>query len=121
MKRELSRPYIMLDGNGIVRNIAMFMNYEDANKITRAVYGDNAVAEEYKWLVSAGDKKKNGVYYMVGLDGLEEPAEYIPTEEEKINQLTSDNATLKHVTADLQSTNDDLTIALSDVIGGAVE
>ena len=40
----------MLDGNGIVRNIAMFMNYEDANKITRAVYGDKRKMAYTTWL-----------------------------------------------------------------------
>ena len=102
MKRELSKPYIMLDGEGVVRNIAMFMDFETANKIARAVYGDDAVAEEYKWLVAVGDKRKNGIYYVIDDDGTEELAKYIPSDEEKINDLVSDNNTLSEQLTEAQ-------------------
>ena len=107
MKREFAKPYIMVDNSpkGTIQNIAMFNDCEDANQITRAIYGDNAFAEEYKWLVQAGDIYKDGIFYTVDETGNEEPAEYIPTDSERISQLSQENA--------------DLTIVLADMIGGA--
>ncbi len=104
MKRELAKPYIMVDPDGVVQNIAMCDNYEEANRVARAVYGDSAVADEYKWLVGIGDRYRDGIFYKVDGD-VEEPAEYIPTEAEQIAQLAQ--------------TNDELTIAMADMIGGA--
>ena len=51
---EISYAYIQVDGDGAVQNIAMFENYEDANRITRAVYGDQAFAAEYRYAVRPG-------------------------------------------------------------------
>lgn len=105
MKRELAKPYIIVDTDGTVQNIAMCDNYEEANQVARAVYGDAAFADEYKWLVQPGDKFRDGIFYTVSGD-IEEPAEYIPTEQEQISQLTV--------------ANDELTVAMADMIGGAV-
>lgn len=91
MKRELAKPYIMIDPEGTVQNIAMCDNYEEANQVARAVYGDTAFADEYKWLVQPGDRFRDGVFYTVDGD-IEEPAEYIPTEEEQIIQLSAKNS-----------------------------
>lgn len=105
MKREFAKPYIMTDGDGTVQNIAMFNDYEEANQVTRTIYGENAFAEEYKWLVQAGDKYKDGIFYTVDEKGNAELAEYIPTDSEQISQLSQENA--------------ELTIVLADMIGGA--
>ena len=51
---EISYAYIQVDSDGAVQNIAMFENYEDANRITRAVYGDHAFAAEYRYVVRPG-------------------------------------------------------------------
>lgn len=112
MLRELERGYIILDENGIIQNIAMFTSPEDANCVARCVYGDAARAEEYRWLVGIGDVCRDGIYYVIGDDGAETPAEYIPTEQESISQLQAENQELK-------TANDELTIALADLIGGA--
>lgn len=105
MKRELAKAYILVDkiSDGIVQNVAMFNDYEEANRAARAAYGDEAFAEEYKWLVQAGDRYRNGIFYTVAGD-VEEPAEYIPTDSEQISFLRQENA--------------ELTLALADVIGG---
>lgn len=87
MKREFKYPYIMLDSDGIVQNIAMFDNYEEANQITKAVYGYNSYAEEYKYGVSIGDRQIGGVFYVVGEDGSLTQAEYIPNDEDNIRSL----------------------------------
>lgn len=99
MKREFAKPFIMVDGRpeGTVKNIAMFDSYEDANHITRMVYGDTAFADEYKWLVQPGDKYRNGAFYTVDEDGNEESAEYIPTDTEQISQLTTNNQVLNRM------------------------
>lgn len=51
---EISYAYIQVDSDGDVQNIAMFENYEDANRITRAVYGDHAFAAEIPLCGKAG-------------------------------------------------------------------
>lgn len=95
MIREFAKPFIMVDDatNGKVRNIAMFDSYEDANRVTRLVYGDNAFAEEYKYLVSAGDTFHDGFFWNVMKpdeeheEAWEQQAEYIPTDSEQIDTL----------------------------------
>ena len=105
MKREFAKAYILVDkiSDGIVQNVAMFNDYEEANRAAMAAYGDEAFAEEYKWLVQAGDRYRNGIFYTVAGD-VEEPAEYIPTDSEQIMRLSQENA--------------ELTMALADMIGG---
>lgn len=87
MKREYQYPYIMVDPDGIVQNIAMFDNYENANQITRIVYGEGSRAEAYRYGVSPGDKLIDNVFYIVNEDGSTEPAPYIPNDEDNINDL----------------------------------
>ena len=91
MIREFAKPYIMLDANGKIYNIEMHTSYEDANQFARAVYGDGASADEYRYLVQIGDIKKDGVYYNIGENGELTEAEYIPSDEEKIGQLETSN------------------------------
>lgn len=64
MKREFAKAYILVDTmkEGTVQNIAMFNDYEEANRAAMAAYGDEAFAEEYKWLVQAGDRYRNGIF-----------------------------------------------------------
>ena len=108
MKREFAKAFILVDNSedGTVQNIAMFNDYEEANRAARAAYGDDAFAEEYKWLVQTGDRCHKGIFYTVDGD-VEEPAEYIPTDSEQIFLLSNENA--------------ELTIALADLIGGVSE
>lgn len=70
---EISYAYIQVDGDGAVQNIAMFENYEDANRITRAVYGDQAFAAEYRYAVRPGgvDRFHDGRFWTVAEDGTE--------------------------------------------------
>ena len=71
MIREFARPYIMTDKTGKVYNIEMHISYEGANRFARSIYGEGAGADEYNVLE----------------DGTLSAAEYIPSEEEKINVL----------------------------------
>lgn len=94
MKREIKYPYIMLDSEGIVQNIAMFDDYEAANQITRACYGEGAYATAYNYAVAVGDKHIDGVFYVVNEDGSLTVADYIPNDEDNINMLTAKSAEL---------------------------
>ena len=47
-------------------------------------------------------------------DGTETEAEYIPTEQDKINALQKENAQLK-------ADSNDLTLAMAEMIGGKVD
>lgn len=109
---EISYAYIQVDGEGTVRNIAMFESYEDANRITRAVYGDQAFAAEYRYAVRPGvDRFYDGRFWAISEDGTETEAEYIPTEQDKITALQAENARLK-------TESNELTLALAELIGG---
>ena len=101
---EISYSYIQIDPEGTVQNVAMFANYESANRITRAVYGDGAVAVEYRYSVNPGDKYRENVLYNVAEDGTETPAPRIPQAEDKILEL--------------RQQNDELTLALAEMMGG---
>lgn len=110
---QISYSYIQVDGNGIVQNLAMFENYEDANRVTRIVYGDQAFAVEYHYAVRPGgiDRFHDGQFWVVSDDGTEIEAEYIPTEQDKINLLQKENERLK-------AESNELTLALAEIIGG---
>lgn len=111
---EISYAYIQVDGEGIVQNIAMFTDYENANRITRAVYGDQAFAAEYRYAVRPGgvDRFHDSRFWRVEEDGTETEAEYIPTEQDKISALQLENAQLK-------TESNELILALAEVIGGS--
>lgn len=110
---QISYSYIQVDGNGIVQNLAMFENYEDANRVTRIVYGDQAFAVEYRYAVQPGgiDRFHDGRFWVVSDEGIETEAEYIPTEQDKINLLQAENERLK-------AESNELTLALAEIIGG---
>ena len=112
---EISYAYIQVDGDGAVQNIAMFENYEAANRFTRAVYGDQAFAAEYRYAVRPGgvDRFHDGRFWRVEEDGTETEAEYIPTEQDKINELKAENMRLK-------AESNELTLAMAEMIGGGV-
>ena len=110
---EISYAYIQVDGDGAVQNIAIFENYEDANRITRAVYGDQAFAAEYRYAVRPGgvDRFHDGRFWRVESDGTEAEAEYIPTDQDKINMLQAENMQLKEE-------SNELTLVMAELIGG---
>lgn len=110
---EISYAYIQVDSNGTVQNIAMFENYEDANRITRAVYGNQAFAAEYRYAVRPGgvDRFHDGRFWTVSENGAETEAEYIPSDQDKINMLQAENEQLK-------KESNELTLAMAELIGG---
>lgn len=90
--------------DGIVQNVVVAYSYEDANRVARAVYGDDAIAVDcLQYPCEIGDKYIDGVFYKA--DGTT-PIEYIPTQEQQVKQLQRENA--------------ELTLALADMIGGVM-
>ena len=89
--------------DGVVQNVVGAYSYEDANRVARAVYGNDAIAVDcLQYPCEIGDKYIDGMFYKA--DGIT-PIEYIPTQEQQVKLLQRENA--------------ELTLALADMIGGA--
>ncbi len=73
-----------------VKNVFICENYELANQLARASYGDKAFSiETTRYSSSIGDKYENGIFYRNLEDGTLEEVEYIPTEKDNIAELQS--------------------------------
>lgn len=71
-----------------IKNIFICKNYELANVLARASYGDMAFAVETTRYASAiGDKYENGIFFHRLEDGSLEEVMYIPTEKDNITEL----------------------------------
>ena len=80
--------YAMIDDTGIVQCVSNFNNYEDANRITRAVYGDDAIAVDcLQYPCSPGDIFRDNRFWRVQADGTETEVEYVPTQEQQVAML----------------------------------
>ena len=78
--------------------------YEETNRVARCAYGDDAFAVDcMQYPCEIGDRYINGVFYKS--DGVTQ-IDRLPTDREEIQQLTEDNA--------------QLTVAMADMIGGAM-
>ena len=92
---------------GTVQNVMVCENYELANYLTRCTYGDEAFAVDcLQYPCSIGDKYHDNKFYKVSEDGEETEIEYVPTQEQQV--------------ATLQSLNDEMTIAMADILGGVI-
>lgn len=90
--------------DGVVQNVVVAYSYEDANRVARAVYGNDAIAVDcLQYPCEIGDKYIDGMFYKA--DGIT-PIEYIPTQEQQVKLIQRENA--------------ELTLALADMIGGAM-
>ena len=74
---------------GIVQNIMVCDNYELANELTRASYGDDGFAVECNQCPCViGDKYHDGGFYRdIEGEGIEIPIEYVPTPEQQVEAL----------------------------------
>ncbi|WP_313069725.1 hypothetical protein [Lacrimispora sp.] len=76
--------------DGFVKNKFECENYELANVLARASFGDEAFAvETTRYATIIGDKYENGVFHHVLEDGSLEEVIYIPTEKDNIAELQS--------------------------------
>ena len=99
--------YAIIDADGTIQNIMVCDNYEEANLIARAAYGDDAVAVDcLQYPCSIGGRYHDGKFWNVNEAGVETEVAYVPTQEQQV--------------ADLQSLNDELTLAMAEMIGGGV-
>lgn len=73
-----------------VKNRFECQNYELANQLARAAFGDEAFAvETSRYDSNIGDKFENGIFYHILSDGTLEEVSYIPTEKDNIIDLQS--------------------------------
>ena len=82
-------------------------NYEMANYISRCTYGENAFAvDSTQYGCSIGDKFHDNRFWRVNEDGTETEVPYILTAEEEVQILKTEN--------------NELTLIVADILGGAV-
>lgn len=89
-----------------VKNVMVCDNYELANWISRATYGETAFAVDcLQYPCAIGDKYHDGQFWKVNDTGQEIPISYVPTQEQQVQQILTEN--------------EELTMVMADVIGGA--
>lgn len=98
--------------NGKVENTFLCDNYELANVIARCAFGNDAFAVEIEqYAVQCGDLYHNGSFWRVNEEGAKEEIPYIPTDSQQIQTLMTQ-------ISELQTENEELTLAIADMIGG---
>lgn len=80
-----------------VQNVIVCDNYELANYLARAVYGETAFAVDcLQYQCQMGDKYIEGVFYHVDPETKEQTViQYMPTQEQQVYQLQSDKKRLE--------------------------
>lgn len=97
--------YAIVDGDGNIQNLNVCDNYEEANKVARCAFGDNAVAVDcLQYPCAIGGRYHDGRFWDVAEDGTETEVPYVPTQEQQV--------------AALQTLNNELTLAMAEMIGG---
>lgn len=91
---------------GTVQNIVVGSNYPETDYITKCIYGNDAFAVNcMQFPCAIGDKYHDGLFWTVNPETNEEiRIEYIPTLEQQVQNLKSEN--------------NELTIVMAEMIGG---
>lgn len=77
--------------NGEVKNVFVCDDYETANLISRAEYGDDAFAVDCtQYACQIGDLYENNTFYRVDESGDKKEVRYIPTVEQQVETLKLD-------------------------------
>ena len=94
--------------NEEVVNIIVCENYPTADHLTKCIYGDKSFAVDcLQYPCRIGDKYHDGYFWRVDpKTGEETMVEYIPTQEQQV--------------AALQAENEELTLAMAEMIGGEI-
>lgn len=94
--------------NEEVVNIIVCENYPTADHLTKCIYGDKSFAVDcLQYPCRIGDKYHDGYFWHINQEtGEETKVEYVPTQEQQVSALTSEN--------------EELTMTLADTIGGVV-
>ena len=97
--------FAIIDGDGNVIQPMVCKDYEEANRVARCAFGDNALAVDcLQYPCQGGDKYHDGKFWHVEEDGTETEIPYVPTQEQQV--------------AALQTLNNELTLAMAEMIGG---
>nr|DAP60677.1 MAG TPA: hypothetical protein [Caudoviricetes sp.] len=101
--------YAQICGDKVMA-VGVAYSYEDANRVARCVYGDDAYAVDCLYCpCGEGDTYVDGTFYAP--DGTARP--WLPTQEQQLEQLQLENRQLRQE-------SQEMTLALADMIGGAV-
>lgn len=74
-----------------VKNIIICDNYELANYLARATYGQEAFAVDCtQYPCGIGDSYRDGTFYRILEDGTPKQIDYIPTAEQQVEQLQAE-------------------------------
>lgn len=93
--------------NGEVKNIIVCANYATADHLAKLVFGEDAFSVDcLQYPCGIGHKYHDGRFWSVDESGVEIALEYIPTERQKIDNLTLEN--------------EELTLVMAEMIGGGV-
>lgn len=96
--------------DGTVLHVGVAYGYEEASEVARCAYGDSAFAVDCLYCpCQEGDTYADGTFYAP--DGTARP--WLPTQEQQLAQLELENRQLRQE-------SQELTLALADMIGGAV-
>lgn len=92
--------------NGKVANIIVCENYPTADHLTKCIYGNEAIAVDcLQYHCVIGDLYHDNMFWRIDEKTREEvQVEYVPTQEQQI--------------AELKQENEELTLAMADMIGG---
>jgi hypothetical protein len=75
---------------GEIKNIIVCDNYEMANWLTRASYGDDAFAVDcLQYPCEIGDRYHEGIFYRINDDESETVINYVPTVEQQVPALNA--------------------------------
>lgn len=84
--------------DGEIKNIIVCDNYEMANWLTRASYGDDALAVDcLQYPCVIGDKYRDGVFYHVDDDRIEKAIQCVQTVEEQVKIVDSQISHLSRI------------------------
>lgn len=98
-----------------IQNIIVCDNYELANYLARAVYGDAAFAIDcLQYPCQMGDKYIEGTFYHIDPETKEQTViQYVPTQEQQVQQLQFEKSQLEEEVTTTQ-------IALTELYEGMV-
>ncbi|WP_349944372.1 hypothetical protein ABFV83_12870 [Lacrimispora sp. BS-2] len=73
-----------------IKNVIVCDNYEKANWLARAAYGDKAFAVDcLQYPCEIGDKYHDGIFYHISEDGSETEIDYVPAVEQQVPTLNA--------------------------------
>ena len=93
--------YALIHNNEVL-NIIVSEDYEMANFIARATYGSSSFAVDcLQYHCCSGDSYIDGTFYHTKENGENTPVEYVPTEAQAIEMLTSEMTVMNEYLVEL--------------------